>query len=85
MPLKPSPQSCRNRLLFAENCGWGRGFSAKHWESRDFETGAEWLAWLKGYRQGQEELRQARAGEQKKREENEAFMLFLLLPDHHDN
>lgn len=43
------------RLELARMIGWGRGYSDKHCEERNFATGAEYLAWLAGWRAGQAE------------------------------
>lgn len=43
----------RHRLEDARDIGWNRGFKDIHYESRNFQTGAEYLAWLAGWRAGQ--------------------------------
>lgn len=42
------------RLQQAESLGYARGFANKHYEPRTFATGAEYIVWLRGWREGQE-------------------------------
>lgn len=44
------------RLNNAYDIGFNRGVADHHYESRTFQTGAEYTAWLAGWRGGQVEL-----------------------------
>ena len=54
---KASEAALKWRLQNAEDIGYIRGLADAHVESRTFETGAEYRAWLRGWRRGQAELR----------------------------
>jgi hypothetical protein len=45
------------RLRNAEALGEARGRADKHYETGDFGTGAEYIAWLRGWRRGQAALK----------------------------
>ena len=49
----------RLKLLLrnAEEIGYTRGLADQHHEKRTFETGAEYTAWLRGWRRGQAEYK----------------------------
>lgn len=46
-------KALRFRLRDARSIGYVRGFENVHFETRTFETGVEYLAWLDGWRAGQ--------------------------------
>lgn len=56
IPKRPATQDLRLQLAFAHDVGYARGLADKHHEDRNFATGAEWLAWLAGWREGQRDL-----------------------------
>ena len=45
------------RLRNAESRGEARGRADKHYENFTFSTGAEYIAWLRGWRRGQAALK----------------------------
>ena len=51
----------QSALRRAEAIGYVDGFSDRHSVDRKFRFGLEWIAWLKGWRAGQAELRRQRA------------------------
>lgn len=66
------------RLRHAHWFGFGRGYANKHYEERTFQTGAEYLAWLAGHREG---VAARKLDQQKKevaREREECLMRALL-------
>jgi ribosome modulation factor len=48
------------RIERAEALGFSRGYADVHHEERTFETGAEYIAWLRGWRKGQTALKAER-------------------------
>jgi ribosome modulation factor len=77
---KPQPvRDLKERPAFARDVGYFRGLSDKHEEPRNFDTGAEWLSWLAGWRVGQAELKAQREAERERLEEVEAVMIEEFL------
>jgi len=68
----------KHRLDFARNCGWGRGYHDKHDESRTFETGAEYLAWMAGWREGYAQLKAERRAKTMAKERLDGIMRGML-------
>ena len=66
------------QLEFAHDIGYFRGLNDKHEEARNFQTGAEWLSWLRGHREGQAVLKALRAAEVRQQEEKEQAMMEAL-------
>lgn len=66
------------RLAHAHWFGFGRGYADKHYENRNFETGAEWLSWLAGWREGQVAMKLDNAKRLAAKEREERIMKALL-------
>lgn len=75
---QPSKHNYEDRLVFARDVGYFRGLSDKHFEDRNFETGAEWLSWLSGWRLGQIEFQAMQTREAKEIEREEKALLEVL-------
>jgi len=53
-PNKKNKSPLQWRLQEAEARGYARGLANKHDEPRTFATGAKYIVWLRGWREGQE-------------------------------
>lgn len=70
----PARYDYEERLRFARDIGYFRGLFDKHYEGRNFDTGAEWLSWLAGWRVGIAEFRAAAAAEKLREDRIDAEM-----------
>jgi ribosome modulation factor len=66
------------RLERAEDLGYSRGYNDVHHEVHTFETGAEYIAWLRGWRKGQAALKAEHAKESAEQTRTERIMRELL-------
>lgn len=66
------------RLSYANSLGYGRGYNNKHHEDTNFVTGAEYLAWLAGHREGQKDRLADSELERNQKAAEEYLMLRML-------
>lgn len=65
----------RDRLEAAQHIGYEAGMEDRHYEDRNFATGAEWLSWLVGWRAGQSSLKRRLSFADEVREQQEDQMM----------
>jgi hypothetical protein len=55
-PSRPGrPPESRTLIQAAEADGHWAGFYDRHWADKNYQTGAEYIAWYKGWKQGQKD------------------------------
>jgi len=76
--MRSMPGPLKWRLQQAESLGYVRGVANKHYEPRTFSTGAEYIAWLRGWRKGQQVLKLKRADDASQQAAVERVMQRML-------
>jgi len=79
--MRPKPGPLEWRLQQAESLGYVRGIADKHYEPRTFSTGAEYIAWLRGWRKGQQAIKAQREREAKQLADVERVMQRMLTDE----